>query len=483
MLVISIGVLCVLISLGVASVIYSSRAAPKEARDVLKKKPGLAAGYWFYGLRLSVIRKLRLEEEDKAHYEGLYVNEQPEQKRILDGCKQGALVLIVLSSLSVLLVALAAKGAFDEVPVSAVIRPEDGTGVRNLTAIYEGERYDLMMTVPQRKLSLEEVEEVWNRAREHLPEWIRGHNVDLTTVTEPLTLIERLPGTTVPIQWLTSDYQIIDYDGTVHTENAASQGSEVTLTAEVAYGEWSDKQELHLRVLPTNGFGEGELKAQLQKLIEDVEASQEADDTIALPEQWKERPIQFFLKGEQSPGTFVLIAFLCIFGLLLAQESARKKERKERERQLLEDYPDVVSKLTLLLEAGMTPRHAWERIVTDYMKRKERDGVRRYVYEEMLRGRNQLLAGGIEEQVYESFGRSCGNLRYLRMSSVLVQNLKKGTASIIPLLQKEAAEAFCDRKERAKQAGEEAGTKLLLPMGGILVLILAIVMVPAFMAF
>lgn len=483
MLFISMGVLCVLIALGIASVIYSSRAAPEEARDALKKMPSLAAGYWFYGLRLYVIRKLRLEEEDKAHYEGLYVNEQPGQKRILDGCKQGVLVLAVLGILSALLVALAVKGAFAEVPVAAVVRPEEGTGVRNLTAIYKGERYDLTMMVPQRKLSQEEVKEVWSRAREYLPEWILGQNADLASITEPLTLIERLPGTTVPVQWLTSDYQVIDYDGTVHADNVEEHGGEVTLTAEVTYGGWSDKLELHLRVLPVDVFGEGELKAQLQKLLEDVEAEQEEVDTIDLPEQWKETPIRFFLKSEQSPWTFVLIAVLCISGLLLAQESARKKERKARERQLLEDYPDVVSKLTLLLEAGMTPRHAWERIVTDYVKRKERDGERRYVYEEMLRGRNQLLAGGIEEQVYESFGRSCGNLRYLRMSSVLVQNLKKGTASIIPLLQKEAAEAFCDRKERAKQAGEEAGTKLLLPMGGILVLILAIVMVPAFMAF
>ena len=54
---------------------------------------------------------------------------------------------------------------------------------------------------------------------------------------------------------------------------------------------------------------------------------------------------------------------------------------------------------------------------------------------------------------------------------------------MVPLLRNEAAEAFADHRERVKQSGEEAGTKLLVPMAGILVLILAIIMIPAFMSF
>ena len=68
------------------------------------------------------------------------------------------------------------------------------------------------------------------------------------------------------------------------------------------------------------------------------------------------------------------------------------------------------------------------------------------------------------------------------VASVLVQNLTKGSAGVLPLLRKEAAEAFCDRREQAKQRGEEAGTKLLLPMAGILIIILAMILVPAFLS-
>ena len=58
--------------------------------------------------------------------------------------------------------------------------------------------------------------------------------------------------------------------------------------------------------------------------------------------------------------------------------------------------------------------------------------------------------------------------------------MKKGAEGLTQILDLMAAEAFDSRKQRAKQLGEEAGTKLLLPMMMMLVLVLIIIMVPAF---
>ena len=49
------------------------------------------------------------------------------------------------------------------------------------------------------------------------------------------------------------------------------------------------------------------------------------------------------------------------------------------------------------------------------------------------------------------------------------------------LLDAEAKEAFVERKRYAKQLGEEASTKLLIPMGLMLLLVFAILMLPAMM--
>lgn len=482
-IIVGVGILLVTISLAIGSVAYQARAEPGQWEEQNIRRRALFMGYWFFGIRRFVLGKLQLEDWEDNYFQGIYVNEQPQAKRVEDGCRQGLVILAVLFALAIGLLGMAASGAFRDTRIVALERPEDGTGVRYLKAKYQGEEYELSFSVTEKQLTTAEVMEVWGTAKTELGTWILGENESLEQVTQSLSLIEQIPGTPIAIQWLTSDYKIVDYEGGVHCEYAEPEGSKVVLTAMLSYGDWEDQMDIVVTVLPSEGIGIGEIQEQLQQLLLDYSEEQKTSERIELPEEWNEQPIWFYMKSEQSPWLLVVLAILAMFGLTLAWESGRKQRKREREQQLLVDYPDVVSKLTLLLEAGMTPRFAWERIVTDYVRRKERDGERRYVYEEMLRCRNQMTSGGREEQIYESFGKRCGNIRYLRLSSVLVQNLKKGTASIVPLLQKEAAEAFSDRKERAKQAGEEAGTKLLLPMGGILVLILAIVMIPAFMAF
>jgi 1,4-dihydroxy-2-naphthoate octaprenyltransferase len=66
---------------------------------------------------------------------------------------------------------------------------------------------------------------------------------------------------------------------------------------------------------------------------------------------------------------------------------------------------------------------------------------------------------------------------------MIAQNLKKGTKGFLLQLEAEAKEAQEERKQLAKRLGEEAGTKLVFPMLVMLVIVLAIVMVPALLSF
>ena len=61
------------------------------------------------------------------------------------------------------------------------------------------------------------------------------------------------------------------------------------------------------------------------------------------------------------------------------------------------------------------------------------------------------------------------------------QNLRKGTKGLTELLKLESIQAFEERKAQAKRLGEEAGTKLLLPLFLVLAVVLVIVIVPAFL--
>lgn len=71
----------------------------------------------------------------------------------------------------------------------------------------------------------------------------------------------------------------------------------------------------------------------------------------------------------------------------------------------------------------------------------------------------------------------------MKFSSLLAQNMKKGNAGLEKILEMEVQESLEERKAQAKKLGEEAGTRLLVPMFLMLVVVLIIVMAPALIAF
>ena len=163
----------------------------------------------------------------------------------------------------------------------------------------------------------------------------------------------------------------------------------------------------------------------------------------------------------------------------IARQKAAEEEAARR-RQLLLDYPEIVSKLMVFIGAGMTIRLAWENIVSDY----ETDGgPPRCAYEEMTKTLAQLKTGASEGKAYHEFGRSCGLRQYMKLASLLEQNRRTGIANLRTLLKAEMNAAWEERKNMARRQGEEAGTRLLGPLLLMLIIVMVIVIVPALMSF
>ena len=94
-----------------------------------------------------------------------------------------------------------------------------------------------------------------------------------------------------------------------------------------------------------------------------------------------------------------------------------------------------------------------------------------------------MQAGISEAMAYEQFGRRCNTREYMKLASLLQTNIKKGTRELRRLLENEAYDAFEKRKNMAKIKGEEATTRLLMPMLLMLVIVMAVIMVPAVTSF
>ena len=149
---------------------------------------------------------------------------------------------------------------------------------------------------------------------------------------------------------------------------------------------------------------------------------------------------------------------------------------------MLLDYPNIVNKLVLFLNAGMSMRGAITKIALDYRDSLKKGNETRWGFEEILAVYNEMNLGISEYDAYRNMGRRCSVSKYKTLSTLLLQNLMRGSRELIDILEREASDAFEERKKKARILGEEAGTKLLFPMIIMLGLILMILIIPAFIS-
>jgi hypothetical protein len=206
-------------------------------------------------------------------------------------------------------------------------------------------------------------------------------------------------------------------------------------------------------------------------------------ETITLPSKVGNCNITYDDANASKDYSYIFLGLFIICILPLVWREKQKKKEEKRKLQMLCDHPEIVNRIMLLLGAGMTIKGAMERMVLEYIQQKERGSDMRYAYEEMRVCLQDINNGMNQGMAIENFGRRCQLIPYIRFSTIVTQNLKKGSAGIMSILEQDAASSFERRKEMVKQLGEEASTKLLFPMIIMLGLVMAIVLIPAFMTF
>lgn len=187
-----------------------------------------------------------------------------------------------------------------------------------------------------------------------------------------------------------------------------------------------------------------------------------------------------FLENPDNVPLFVVMALAVLLYLPYSSISGIKKAVNSRDMQMLLDYPDIISKFSVLMSAGITMKSSLERIVNDYRnQRKSGYCKKHYIYEELAGVLNKIAAGMDEGAAYEEFGRKVNVLSYIRFATMLSQNLKKGNKVMLEQLNVTAIDSINERKESLKRIGEKASSKLLFPMMIQFIMILVIIMYPA----
>ena len=166
--------------------------------------------------------------------------------------------------------------------------------------------------------------------------------------------------------------------------------------------------------------------------------------------------------------------------IILSEKKELEKKKTQRDEQILDDYSELVSKFSLLTLAGLSIYNSLKRIVADYNNSLENGGEVRFIYEEISTTCKQIKNGVYESVAYENMGQRIGLPNYIKFTSFLISGLKRGTSDFQRLIFEEATAAIMEQKANILRKGETASSKLMAPMMLIFVVILILVMVPAF---
>ena len=340
---------------------------------------------------------------------------------------------------------------------------------------------EITVELEEQKYSAEQVQKMFSEAMDKLDEIILGENESKDFVTKNLKLPSSLEEYPIEILWEMDRYDVAEVNGKLIEENLSEAGTLLELRGHLRYQDQEAVYVTSVRVFPEQKVGKEKWISDIQKSFQEAEAENREEKNVVLPKCVAGKEVSW--KETKDPnGYIVLISGILIAGLLMFEEKQDEKEREQkRKQQMLLDYPEVLSKFAMLLGSGMTVKNTWNKIVQAYEEEKTPE-KNRFVYEEMCLTSREMSGGVAEQEAYERFGKRCMLSSYMKFSMLLSQNLRKGSKGLSEVLKMESIQAFEMRKNEAKKRGEEASTKLLIPMFLMFAVVLVIVMIPAFLS-
>lgn len=354
--------------------------------------------------------------------------------------------------------------------------PGEGSSQESLEAIVDGESYDIDVEIAERRFTKKEAKKELKKAKKEIDATFLGDNKSLNSVKKPVVMKDSYRNGNVEAEWRLDSYDVINTEGEFVKKELPKKGVLLEACVLLSCGEETEEYSFGFHVFSPNLS----VKEQIETALEKQNQKNKTKKNFILPKKLGKKEIQW---KEQNPHTVGILLLLgVVTGVLLkfrGLEEERKKKKK-REEELLLSYPQLVTTLALLIGAGMPVSKAWGRMAGRY---KKNGTVKNAAYEEICYTWNEIQDGVGERKAYENFGNRCALWQYKRLASLLTQNLRKGSSELTELLSKESELAMEQRRNLAKRLGEEAGTKLLLPMMLMLCMIVALIIVPALIKF
>lgn len=386
-------------------------------------------------------------------------------------------IILVLAVMLVIAAAVVVKSVmFPE--VVSLHRQSYGGSVtdKSLEAVIDGETTDFEVEVMPMEYEEAELPQVFESAFAYIDECYLGENVSAEEVREPLNLVDYVDELGVSVEWRSDNYEVISSDGTVKNEDE-DMDVLVRLTAVLSCGDMEAEQDYYVRVL---GSRLDDTQEAIKLITDDIQSLQSENmdsQVIELPETIRGYKITDGRKNSACAAVIVL-GLVAAGAIWAGGRSDIRRLEKKREQELLHAYPLLVDRITMYLSAGLTVRGALARIIQN-----EDDDSEEALTMEIRYTLNEIKSGVPESEAYYNMGHRTRLPVYIKLMSLLSQNVRKGTRDLLVMMAGEEQAAVQARKEMARKKGEEAGTRLLFPMIILLGVVMLIVILPAAIGF
>lgn len=408
----------------------------------------------------------------------ILLRRQPFWQKIRSPCR-----IIFVFGLMGFLAAAAEKLGPDKLSDGRLLRNEPGEGTFETEAYVclteEETEYPVTLSIEERTYRGLEEKRLLAEAVKEIDETFCKDNESLKQIMSDPFVSESYQDGKVSAEWTFSETGIISPEGEIRWQDLNSSRQEIEAFVSLSCGDSEEFYQFSFWI-------EAKAKSKKEKVISEIKkqlAMQETtEEAVRLPDSINGQKV----KWRQAPSTqvFEILGLGILAAIAAAYMAKEQKEKavKKRKQRLLFVYPEFVSKLSLFLGAGMTISGALRKMNQMYQRKKESTGKEEEVYEELHRMICEMDNGRGEIRAYQNFSEQCDLQPYRKLVSLLIAGQKAGSRKLMEQLNEEADRVFLERKNTARRLGEEAGTKMLFPMMLMLVIVMGIVIIPAFMS-
>ena len=178
--------------------------------------------------------------------------------------------------------------------------------------------------------------------------------------------------------------------------------------------------------------------------------------------------ISALANGTDKIMVLVVGAVVCfaIYYYLATKPASRVKTRSEK---FLDEFPNAVSTIALLVNSGMILREAWREVsLSDNTE----------LYMEMRKVNEDIDNGVSEMDALYAFAGRCVTPEIKKFTSFIVQGLEKGSRDLANALKNQTDELWELKKQNILKRGELASSKLMIPLMIMFVGVLIMIIVP-----